>query len=137
MKFPIIAEDKMKFRQLAILILAALLLSGCVLGKKRPPNPGAAQTVAGANNISKTDSKLIVTPETALIGKVAAANANARFVVLNFPVGRLPSLDQRLNVYRNGLKVGEVKTTGPQRDDNTVADIIAGEAKVGDEVREN
>ena len=137
MKFPIIAVDKMKFRQLAIPILATLLSSGCVLGKKRSPNPGTAQTIAGTNNISKTDLKLIVTPETALIGKVAAANANARFVVLNFPVGRLPSLDQRLNVYRNGLKVGEVKTTGPQRDDNTVADIIAGEARVGDEVREN
>jgi hypothetical protein len=41
-----------------------------------------------------------------------------------------------MNVYRRGLKVGEVKVTGPQRDDNIVADITAGEAAVGDEVRD-
>jgi hypothetical protein len=33
------------------------------------------------------------------------------------------------------LKVGEVKVTGPQREDNIVADLAAGEAEVGDEAR--
>lgn len=46
-------------------------------------------------------------------------------------------MGKRLNVYRNGLKVGELKVTGPQRDNNTVADIVAGECQVGDEVRED
>ena len=47
----------------------------------------------------------------------------------------MPSLDQRLSLYRKGLKIGEVKVTGPQQDDNMIADLVAGEAEVGDEVR--
>jgi hypothetical protein len=80
---------------------------------------------------------MIVTPENALVGKVATVNPTARFVVLSFPVGRLPAVEARLNLYRRGLKVGELKVTGPQLDDNIVADVVAGEAEVGDEVREN
>lgn len=34
------------------------------------------------------------------------------------------------------MKVGQVKITGPQRDNDTVADLTAGDAQVGDEVRE-
>ena len=49
---------------------------------------------------------------------------------------RLPALEQRLIVYRGGLKVGEVKVSGPQQDDNIVADIVAGQAEAGDEVRD-
>jgi hypothetical protein len=66
---------------------------------------------------------------------VSAYNAVGRFVVLSFPVGRMPRLDQTLFLYRNGLKVAEVKVTGPQRDNNVVADIISGDAQAGDEVR--
>ena len=45
--------------------------------------------------------------------------------------------DHRLSVYRNGLKVGEVKVTGPQHENDTVADIIAGDVQLHDEVRED
>ena len=79
---------------------------------------------------------LIVTPENALSGKILKANPEGRFVVLNFPIGKLPFIGQRLSVYRHNLKVGEVKVTGPQREDNIVADISAGEAGAGDEVRD-
>jgi hypothetical protein len=34
------------------------------------------------------------------------------------------------------LKVAEIKVTGPQRDNNTVADLVSGDAQVGDEVRD-
>jgi hypothetical protein len=34
------------------------------------------------------------------------------------------------------LKVGEVRVSGPQRDDNIVADLVTGTAAAGDEVRE-
>jgi hypothetical protein len=78
---------------------------------------------------------LIVTPETALVGKVTLVDAPARCVVLSFPLGRMPAADQRLNLYRRGLKVGEVKVTGPQRENNIVADLVAGEAEAGDEAR--
>ncbi len=78
-----------------------------------------------------------MTPATGLTGKVVRTNSAARFVVLNFPIGHLPALDQRMTLYRQGLKVGEVKVTGPQLDDNVVADLVTGEAQVGDEVRDN
>jgi hypothetical protein len=78
---------------------------------------------------------LIVTPENALAGKVALVNSVGRFVVLNFPLGKMAAADQRMNLYRRGLKVGEVKVTGPAREDNIVADLVAGDAEVGDEAR--
>ena len=56
--------------------------------------------------------------------------------MLSFPVSQMPKLDQTLFLYRNGLKVAEVKVTGPQRDNNIVADLVSGDARVGDEVRD-
>jgi len=82
------------------------------------------------------ESKWIITPVDLLAGKVVTYNQPGRFVVLNFPVGQLPALDQRMGVYRKGLKVGELKVTGPQRDDNIVADVVEGTAQPGDEVRD-
>jgi hypothetical protein len=79
---------------------------------------------------------LIVTPASGAAGKVAMVNSADRFVVLNFPVGHLPTTNQHLNLYRRGLKVGEIKITGPQYDDNVVADIVAGDCELGDEARE-
>lgn len=89
-----------------------------------------------ATNGALSGQRLIVTPETGLQGKVMKINSAGRFVVLNFPVGHLPVLEQRLSVYRRGLKVGEVRVTGPQLDDNVVGDVVAGEAAVGDLVRD-
>lgn len=82
------------------------------------------------------NSSLIVTPDNLLVGTVSTYNTAGRFVVLDFPVGRMPVPDQVLFVYRQGLKVGEVKVAGPKRDTMTVADLIAGEAHKGDEVRD-
>jgi sulfur relay (sulfurtransferase) complex TusBCD TusD component (DsrE family) len=48
----------------------------------------------------------------------------------------MPKLEQTLFLYRDGMKVGEVKITGPQRENNIVADLVAGEAQVGSEVRD-
>jgi len=79
--------------------------------------------------------QVIITPDTQLAGKVTRVNQDGRFVVMTFPISHLPNLNQRLNVYRGGLKVGEIRVTGPQLDDNVVGDIAAGDALVGDEVR--
>ncbi len=79
---------------------------------------------------------MIVTPEQLLVGKVATFNTAGRFVVLDFPVGKLPALEQVMFVYRQGLKVGEVKIVGPERDHMTIGDLLAGEARKGDEVRD-
>jgi hypothetical protein len=78
----------------------------------------------------------IVTPDLSLTAKVLSVNLVGRFVVLTFPDGRLPKSDQHLFLYRNGLRTAEVKITGPQEDVNVVADIVLGEAQVGDLVRD-
>ena len=82
-----------------------------------------------------TNQAPVVTSETALVGKVALVNAAGRYVVLNFPLGKMAAAEQHLNLYRGGLKVGEVKVSGPQRGENIVADLVAGEAEMGDEAR--
>lgn len=104
----------------------AAMLVGCA-------GPGHKKSESTANK----ENKPVVTLDTALTGRVTVVNAHARFVVLNFPVGTMPGLGQQLNVYRKGLKVGELKANGPQTEDNIVADITAGEALPGDEVRSN
>ena len=48
----------------------------------------------------------------------------------------MPRMDQTFFLYRAGLKIGEVKITGPQRDNNIAADLVTGEAQTGDEARE-
>lgn len=44
-------------------------------------------------------------------------------------------MGQRLALYRHGVAVGRIKVSSPQQEDNIVADLIANEAEVGDEVR--
>jgi hypothetical protein len=99
---------------------------------KTPPHPTAPETNASAN-----PSHPIVTPAEGLTGKVASVNAAGKFVVLSFPLGQMPAFDQALNLYRKGVKVAEVKVTGPKLDENIVADLAQGSAEVGDDVREH
>ncbi|MBU6408852.1 MAG: hypothetical protein KGR98_00565 [Verrucomicrobia bacterium] len=77
----------------------------------------------------------IVAPASSPEGTVMAFNAVGQFVVLSFPPGQLPSIGQMFSVYHNGLKVGEVKISGPQSENNIVADVIEGHAAVGDKAR--
>jgi hypothetical protein len=114
----------MKSSVLLTLAFAGMLLAGCVHHRSAP-----AIMPAGATST-------IVTPKDSLAGKVVAFNAAGQFVVLNYPTAQMPGMDQTLFLYRAGLKVAEIKITGPQNDDNTVADIVTGEAQIGDEVRE-
>ncbi len=115
------------FTPLTLLLLAGLLAAGCVFYK-------ANKTPAPAP-VTRT-SQTVVTPDNSLTARVASCNATGRFVVLSFPVSQMPKLDQTLFLYRDGLKVAEVKVTGPQRDNNVVADLVSGDAQVGDEVRD-
>jgi hypothetical protein len=123
---------------LSVILLSALAMSGCTRKKIADPAITAqprAGSPAAATSASATNQTLIVSPENALIGKVALVNTTARFVVLNFPLGKMAAVEQRLDLYRRGLKVGEVKITGPAREVNIVADLVSGEAQVGDEAR--
>ena len=108
--------------------LAALVVCGCA--HKKGSNP---QGKSGDSR--RATQKLIVTPDDALVGKVASVNQGSSFVILSFPLGHLPALQQRFNLYRQGIKVAEVRVSGPQYDDNVVADLLAGDPAVGDEAR--
>ena len=119
----------MKICVLGPLLLVAMLANGCAFfhhpAEAAKKSPAARETTPA-----------IVTPDNSLTARVVSYNSAGRFVVLAFPVGKMPRLEQGLFLYRNGMKVGEVKVTGPQRDNNIVADLVNGEAQVGDEVRE-
>ena len=109
------------------ILCGAIVLCGCASHKASAPKPGKAKSTAG---------KAVITPDLRPAGKVAMVNALGRFAVITYLPGAVPGPGQRLNVYRNGQKVGEVKMTGPERDNNTVADILAGEVQINDEIRE-
>jgi hypothetical protein len=113
----------------------ALAWFGCASHR----NSQTSSTSSSGHTVSTNtpaNSGLIVTPEEGLNGTVAWVNTELRFVVVTFPIGQLPAQGQRLNVYRGGLKLGEVKVNGPQQDDSVVADVVAGEAGQGDTVRD-
>ena len=110
------------------LVIAGMLAAGCAYHRPaRTARPATPAAVA---------PQPIVTPDNSLTARVVSYNASGRFVVLGFPVGQMPKLEQGLFLYRQGMKVGEVKITGPQRENNIVADLVTGEAQVGDEVRD-
>ncbi len=68
-------------------------------------------------------------------GVILSVNESLRFVVIDFSTTRVPEINSRLGVYRGGQKVAELNASGPIRNGNLIADIRAGEVKVGDEVR--
>ena len=124
------------FRPCGLLLVAALV-NGCAVFHHSNAEPAqAAPANAPASATPTAALNPIITPDNSLTAKVAAYNSAGRFVVLMFPVGPMPAKDQTLFLYHDGLKTGEVKITGPQRDNDVVADLIAGTAQVGDEVRE-
>lgn len=108
-------------------LIVAVTLTGC---SWLPRKPAASAKSAPAG------SQTIVTPDVSLVAKVISFNPVGRFVVLNFPSGQLPKLQQTLFLYRAGLKTAEVRITGPQSDNNIVADVVSGEAQAGDTVRD-
>jgi hypothetical protein len=146
-------------RWFLITVVACTLASGCASHQPATPDPSLAETeTADTKETSRrkraspskpppakpqapqrehsiTNENGVLTLTNPLHGRVASVNVNLRFVVLDFALKQLPAIEQRLGVYREGLKVGEVKVTGPERGGNIVADLVAGEVRVGDEVR--
>ncbi len=115
----------MRFSVFAPFLMAGILISGCAAPRQKT----SAAVPKG--------STLIVTPDMSFTAKVVRYNSAGRFVVLSFPIGQMEAVGQELFLYRGGLKTGEVKITGPQDDNNNiVADLVAGDAQVGDEVRD-
>ena len=115
----------MKQFVLHVFLIAGMFAAGCAAQKSAVvPAPAAS-----------VPPPVIVTPDDSVAGKVVLYNSDGRFAVLNFPNGQMPAAGQTLFVYHLGLKAAAVKITGPQIEENIVADLIAGIARVGDEVR--
>jgi len=130
--------------RLVVVALLAALGSACVA--RRAVGPGTVVGESGsshraataiASSREKTAAKPEVMADEGVSGKVVLVNPLLRFLVLDFPVRKLPVVDQRLNIYHNGQKIGEVKVTGPTRDNTIAGDLIPGEANVGAEARDD
>ena len=134
-----------------VLAVVVINLSGCAWTKRHTPwhhepkpatpvpAPAAAPAPAPADTShahATAHAPGIVTPSNSLSATVLRVNDIGRFVVLNFPDGHMPRMDQHLFLYRAGLKMAEVKVVGPQQDTSIVADIISGDAQEGDSVRD-
>lgn len=117
------------------LLISSLTLVGCATNNSKLTNEAKRKTRV-TPNARAANEKSALAPTLQLTGKVASVNSELRFVVLDFSVGDMPGINQRLGVYRAGQKVGQLKVTGPQSDTNIVADIVEGEAQTGDEVRQ-
>ena len=116
----------MKTNSLLATLVLALAATGCFFHHSKQSSPPPPSEI----------SKPIVTPDTSLAAKVVSINTVGRFVVLNFPPDRMPKVGQPMFLYRAGLKVAEVRITGPQQENNIVADLVTGDAQVGDTVRD-
>ncbi len=114
-------------------LLLVLVWTGCAHSKADKSTPPAAPPKIK----STPPQKPTVTALNALAGKVVLVNAGLRFVVVDFSVGRKPAPGQCLGIYRKEQKIGEVKISGQSRDVNFAADLVTGEVRVGDEIRED
>ena len=116
-----------------------LALIACKSGNA-PKQPTSTTITPRNRTMSATSipatNKPAIRPANVVSGRIVGVRDALRFVVVDFANGRMPQLDQRLNVYRLDQKVAEVKISGPYRGTTVAADLTVGEAMVGDQVRE-
>ncbi len=134
-------------RVILVLLLGSGLLVGCKHAKPSDPANAGSETVvkksaekesSRTKSASSRETGTAARKATALnepSGKIASVNPNLRFVVIDFAFNPVPQPDQSLSVYRDGQKVGEVKISAQSRNNIIAADITAGDARIGDEVR--
>ncbi len=70
-----------------------------------------------------------------MAARIVSLNSEHEFVVIDFMSRMVPAVGTRVNVYRNGKRVGAVRITEPVRAQLATADIVEGEVHVGDEAR--
>jgi hypothetical protein len=134
--------------RLPVALLCGAVGAGCAGNKSADSNDPWRALKASMAELSTTSAppaaaksapapRPIVTPSNTVKARVMSVNLNGGFVVLNFPIGGVPGNGRRLSVYRGGLKVAEVRVGDLKPIDfNVVADIMAGECQIGDEVRD-
>ncbi|MSU26353.1 MAG: hypothetical protein EXS27_00350 [Pedosphaera sp.] len=120
----------------SVLLVAALVGTGCAaISEKLRGSANTAPT--GKDKPAKDQPKLapVIEPVSAFSGKVVLVNAPLKYIVVEGVIGRLPPVEQPLNVYRDGQKVGMAVVSAQVRGANFAADLTQGEARVGDTVR--
>jgi hypothetical protein len=129
------------------MMVAALLAAGCARrdGSHPAPDPAQASSTSVTNAAAATTPRPtgpatlvrypVVTPVTLVQGRVISVNERLRFVIADFAFHRMPQPGQRLGVFREGRRIGEVRVSGPFDGAVLVADIMAGEAGVSDLLR--
>jgi len=100
-----------------------------------PQEPAKGRPAAAQPPAAPKPRYPVITPVSVVAGTLVSVDAKLRFVVADFGLNPLPAMDQRLSVYRQRQKVGELKVTGPVRESAIVADILTGDVRVGDEAR--
>jgi hypothetical protein len=124
---------RMSMWKSAPILIAGLILCGCKSGPKKEDADAARP---GRTVTASTGERPSVRPVQTVSGRILAVRDNLRFVILDFGPGKMPRLEQRLWAYRLDQKVAELKVSGPFLGTTVAADIIAGEAREGDLVRE-
>jgi hypothetical protein len=118
----------------AAILAGSLALTGCA-GRKPggafssidgAPAPDRATPVAPAPVPAPA-------PQTSFMALVARVNVQGQYVILTFSGTQLPASGVPLNVYRQGLKVAELRVADNRMDANAVADIVSGEPRTGDQ----
>lgn len=94
--------------------------------KSRRPRSGRPATPPKPATVDTAESPL---------GRVVTANLILKFAVIDFSLRPMPAIGVEMLLYRGAQRVGQVRISGPVLDGHIVADIIAGDAATGDEVR--
>ena len=120
--------------------------SGRVRGGVRPPLPAAKAAVrpVPAPHSPATPTNRVAIPPRPLVvpvirceGTVVFVNPQSRFVVIDFSFNPLPRPEQRLGLYRDGNRVGEVRVSSAAQASFVAADVLSGDAQLQDEARED
>lgn len=125
--------------------LSAMCLAVSCAQDTPPPARASNPALTGQTNLPPRQGPEVgppapypqVTPVTPVQGRVVFLNPKLRFVIVDFAFHRLPQFEQRLGVFRAGRRVGEVRISGPADGTRIAADVMSGEADVGDLVRED
>ena len=126
--------------RLVMLLCGCFALSGCQTGQPPPNGTKEKQPVVSKTarppSASKKTKPPIVTPASGISGRVALVNTLLRYVIVDFSLSsQAPMPEQKMGVYRQGVKVGEIKISEQSQALNFAADITAGEVQMGDVVR--
>lgn len=112
-------------------LVLLMLIVGCASHPPASHPTGDGEADAGSE---EARSYPLVKPVLLMPGKVVSFREQLRFAVLDFGIHPLPVEGTVLEVRRLGVKVGELRVSGPNSASRTVADLVAGQVAPGDEV---